>query len=140
MKRALKNKEGKIVGFTLLDREDNRLLLDFTLRLHKDGWGKSYAKCKGVQLANIILWHPPGTVIDHINDNGLDNRRKNLEIVLDKENKRRSIKRKPRPIGIEGKRNPFGGEAILKKYGKKYFSNLAKQSHIKRRLRSSDVK
>lgn len=52
-------------------------------------------KRKKVRMSHFVLDYPPGTlpedsVIDHLNHDGLDNRRENLEVVSQAENMSRS--------------------------------------------------
>lgn len=52
---------------------------------HKAGLGKGYAyrkrEKKTLLMHRLIMGEPVGHVIDHMNGNGLDNRRKNLRIT-----------------------------------------------------------
>ena len=64
---------------------------------------------KKVHLHRLILQSKKGLVVDHINRNGLDNRRSNLRVVTIQENLRNQI----RPNNKTG----FTGVAIFKGYG-----------------------
>lgn len=79
-------------GHALLDKEDFRLLSKFKWR--KNGrYVSTCHKGKTTYLHLAILWRPNGMVIDHINGNTKDNRRKNLRVctqVENAQNKRRS--------------------------------------------------
>lgn len=48
--------------------------------------GRDRASKKQVYMHRIILGAKPGEIVDHINGNGLDNRRKNLRICTVKQN------------------------------------------------------
>jgi HNH endonuclease len=49
--------------------------------------GKAKLEKKTVQMHRVIMNVPDGMVIDHINNNGLDNRRDNLRICTNTENR-----------------------------------------------------
>jgi len=76
---------------TLVDDEDYECLKDFKWTLMRQQNVKSqYAQCKihgRVQLMHrIITSAPRGSVVDHINGNGLDNRKNNLRVCSQADN------------------------------------------------------
>ena len=67
--------------------------------------GTTYAlrsKPVTVYMHTQILKTPAGLHVDHINGNGLDNRRENIRCVRPKDNSRRIRKRKPSRAGYKG--------------------------------------
>lgn len=78
--------------FALVDYKDYEYLNEFKWHLHKNG-NQLYARTifylnkqrKGIYMHRFIL-EPNGKCIDHINGNGLDNRRCNLRICERHEN------------------------------------------------------
>jgi len=92
--------------------------------------GRYYAKLStGVKLHQIIVGKvPPGYCIDHINGNGLDNRRENLRICTYSQNNMNhgpSIKRRSSPyrgVVFNKKRNKY--EAHIKIGGKMTYIGL----------------
>jgi D-Tyr-tRNAtyr deacylase len=85
----LKKKDGTILE-TIIDTDDLGKLLSFRCRLTTDNnyarifYG--YPEKKSVGLHRFLLGSPEGLVIDHINHNTLDNRRKNLRVATIAEN------------------------------------------------------
>jgi hypothetical protein len=85
-------------GFALIDRADLSLIAGRTWRAAKLGRGSHtlYAvvgswnpKTKGVRLIlmhRLILKARPGQNVDHVNGNGLDNRRRNLRFATHTQN------------------------------------------------------
>lgn len=80
-------------GEYLIDKCDEFLVRKFAFYIATTYNGKRYAKTNGdpeikngTLLHRIILNPPTGLVVDHINRNSLDNRRKNLRIVSQREN------------------------------------------------------
>jgi hypothetical protein len=61
-----------------------------------------------VRLHRMIMGEPVGMVIDHINDNGLDNRRSNLRVCTSQDNVRNM--RKPR----SGKTSKYKGVSLVR--------------------------
>lgn len=58
-------------------------------------WIQEGKKRLKIRMHRFVLYLPPGSltpnqVVDHLNDDGLDNRRENLEIITQEENMRRS--------------------------------------------------
>lgn len=77
---------------------------------------------EGKQIAKMVMLHreiinvPNGMVIDHINGNGLDNRKVNLRICTHQQNAQNSKKRK-------GKRSKYKGVSWFGRKGK-WFSRI----------------
>lgn len=55
-----------------------------------------------VQMARYILNAPPGTLVDHISHDTLDNRRSNLRICTLTENNRNQMRRRDNKSGFKG--------------------------------------
>lgn len=74
---------------TIIDDADFELLSKCAWHLKRDK-NKYYArgkyKGKNVLLHKLLIYVPDGFVIDHINGNGLDNRRSNLRVITQREN------------------------------------------------------
>lgn len=79
--------------FVLIDEEDWDLVSQYTWTLHRSGkyvycrrWVRVNGKIKWVFLHNELMNTPKGKIVDHINHNGLDNRRSNLRICTYSQN------------------------------------------------------
>lgn len=94
----------------MIDIGDAEKVMQFKWYTHKCGekriqfraltrpWIKSEKKYVTVYMHRFIMDAPPGMKVDHINGNGLDNRRENLRICTHSENnfnKRKPIKDNP---------------------------------------------
>jgi len=83
-------------GHTVLaDDADMELLLPHSWYLSRAaGSNRLYAAARirgtrlKVRMHRLIMDPPPGMVVHHINNNGLDNRRCNLEVVTTRQNLR----------------------------------------------------
>ena len=63
-----------------------------------------------VSLHDVILWKPKGFIIDHINGDSLDNRRKNLRVCTYSENCQNTKIRKDNTSGVRGVNRKQGTE------------------------------
>lgn len=82
----LKNKEFKIVGFALIDIEDYELCKDYKWYLDSSGYARTSINGQKIRLHRFLLNPNKGEIVDHINRNRLDCRKKNMRIVSSKEN------------------------------------------------------
>jgi hypothetical protein len=101
----------------LIDAVDAHLLILrhwYTIRHRHTGYVVSHSKKNGretlIRLHRVILDNPNG-VVDHINGNGLDNRRSNLRVCTIAENCRNSAKYR------SGKTSTYKG---VSKFGNKW--------------------
>jgi hypothetical protein len=92
--KKIKLSQGKI---TLVDNSDFEYLSKFKWHAH-ERHGHWYAlrtgiKGKVIRMHRVIIKANQNKMVDHINGDGLDNRRKNLRIATQSENARNAIKR-----------------------------------------------
>lgn len=84
--------------FALVDDEDYEFLNQWKWCYQIPGYAvrgiKKNGKTKIMIMHRVILKASRGTVLDHINGNGLDNRRSNLRICTQQQNTRNSHKRR----------------------------------------------
>lgn len=100
----LENRKGEVVGKALIDREDlNKVLRRRWCRSKRSKYRNAvYASSScptAVDMHTFILGKQEGKVIDHINGNGLDNRKKNLEHVSRSANNRNQTPHK-KSVGV----------------------------------------
>lgn len=92
------------VKLMYVDNEDAYLFYDKKISISKDNHAKTYyAKTKCGSVHRLIM--NPSTnknLIDHINQNGLDNRKNNLRIVNTQINNKNATVRIDSPLGIKG--------------------------------------
>jgi hypothetical protein len=89
----------------LMDDSDYGLVNQYYWYIFQShGCKYAQAKIKGstVYMHRLIMNPPEDMVVDHINFNGLDNRRKNLRIVTLKENSRTNSKREKLKSHLHG--------------------------------------
>lgn len=92
MEVPLRNRAGLKIAATIVSPEDYENVIKFPWRFYN--WkGSKYAIGNDGNLSHFIVGKPPpGHVVDHINHNGLDNRRENLRTVtmsFNSQNKRK---------------------------------------------------
>lgn len=84
--------------YALIDNEDLELILGYKWRLEKNR-NDIYAiatlkdKNRSIRMHRLIMKAQKGDQIDHINHNGLDNRKTNLRIVTTSQNQMNRLKR-----------------------------------------------
>ena len=101
--------------FILVDDEDFERLSRYTWSLHKAENEVYYARNKKIgQIARFILNAPKSKQVDHINRNGLDNRKCNLRLCTQKQNLRNSKLRKNNLLFMKGVQK---NEGVNSKHG-----------------------
>lgn len=94
--------------FAIVDDVDFEAISKFKWCAHKHRGGRFYAVRKGEKRCSLILMHRmisgagPSLVVDHINHNGLDNRRENLRVCTNVENLRNANLSKNNSSGFKG--------------------------------------
>lgn len=100
---VLKNIKCREVGRALIDIEDVDRVRRHKWRLCADGYVAADTRFRGgIKLARFIMKPDKELVIDHINHNPLDNRKKNLRIVTQAINVRNTRIRKTNKTGVVG--------------------------------------
>ncbi len=71
-------------------------------RYKRTYYAVKYEAGKYYFLHNLIMCPPAGMLVDHINGNGLDNRRENLRFCMPDQNKQNARKRLDNSTGFKG--------------------------------------
>ena len=91
-------------GYTIVDTQDYERLKRFKWRLRKDKttcYAITTYKGNTVSLHRLLLNAPKGFEVDHINGDGLDNRRDNLRVVTHQENmQKKSVSKGNKMVNI----------------------------------------
>lgn len=82
----LKNKNFKIVGIAIIDIDDYELCKNHKWYLDSSGYARTSIDNHKIRLHRFLLNPHDEELVDHINRNRLDCRRKNMRIVTRKEN------------------------------------------------------
>jgi hypothetical protein len=96
--------------FAIVDKDDFDYLNQWNWAVARRIGSPSYAirgewengKQKTVRMHRLVMNAPNGTQVDHINGNGLDNRRKNLRFCTTKQNLRNRGKNSRNTSGYKG--------------------------------------
>jgi hypothetical protein len=111
-----------------VDDEDYEWLKRFRWHLHRSGkrtwYARRFSGDRGIMMHNEILSPLPGVVVDHINHNGLDNRRANLRLCMPADNVRNSRPRKnssSKYKGVSWDRNSKKWRARISRAGVEYY-------------------
>lgn len=120
----------------LVDDADYELVSGFrwSVLIGKNGYpyAMRWVSSKPVLMHRFLLSTPKGMVVDHINGNGLDNRRENIRICSHTENMRNRRINRNNTTGFKGVSVSLGRkkkyQASLERFGKKitfgYFEKL----------------
>jgi len=124
----LRNRAGVIVEFALVEEQDFERVNDYKWHLNTNGYAAGHVKRQSILLHHFILKKPDvGYVIDHINQDKLDNQLSNLRQISYSENaqnKSRTItdKRTSKYIGVS---YDIKGSKYVSRYATKklYYGN-----------------
>lgn len=97
----LRDRKGA-VRRALLDQDDAHLLGSYTWSICPKGYVRRKSHGRQVYLHRLILGAPVGQMVDHINGDGLDNRRFNLRLCSHAENARNCQLAKNNRSGFKG--------------------------------------
>lgn len=106
MNIPLKNKEGSIVAYAIVDEEDYEKVSNYKWygRKVKDEYKYAISSInnKNIRMHHFVFQKPTerNTVVDHINGNGLDNRKSNLRIATRKQNAQNKSNNSTSYIGV----------------------------------------
>lgn len=106
-------------GVTLVSDEDYEYLMNWKWR-RIDSTSTSYVVRRGanthrVHMHRVIMKPPSDMVVDHINGNGLDNRRENLRVCTTREN----VQNKRMPV-----HNTVGYKGVTRHHSGKYQAQI----------------
>ena len=74
------NKNGKKIEETMVDENIYHDLVKYSWSLNSNGYVQGYVEGETVLMSRYLMNYKGGDVIDHLNENRLDNRRKNLRV------------------------------------------------------------
>jgi hypothetical protein len=77
---------------TYLDLEDYDRIRGFSIFVSDHNYVKTYIDGKDIYLHRYLVNAKPGTIIDHINEDTLDNRKSNLRFITQSGNQQNSSK------------------------------------------------
>jgi hypothetical protein len=80
-------------GYALVDIDDYKILNKYSwshFNVSKSTYARATVNGKQINMHRVIMSAPKGMLVDHINGNGLDNRKINLRLCTHSENARNS--------------------------------------------------
>lgn len=113
-------------SYTIVDKADYQFLSQWKWRKNSQGYVRR-SLANGEFLHRIILDVPKDKLVDHINRNPLDNRKRNLRLCSPSENNINQKKRKDNKSGYRGVSwysTPQKWAADIKYENKRYFLGL----------------
>jgi hypothetical protein len=91
-------------GYALVSSEDLAKVSRHSWRLGSDGYALSTVNGKSVRMHQFVMGRGRGDVIDHVNGDKLDNRRRNLRVATTQENSRNRPAQSNNKAGYKGVR------------------------------------
>ena len=76
----------KEVARVLIDLEDIDKVKERKWSLSSKGYARNYTEGKNLFMHRLLIEVPDGFLVDHVNGNGLDNRKENLRLVTNQQN------------------------------------------------------
>lgn len=124
---------GEVVAYAIVDKEDAAWALQFTWRRKRCAIGRTAYANRSLQrnkkqvilsMHRELMGHPEGLEVDHINGNGMDNRRSNLRICCHAQNMVNRPMSKNNKVGYKGVRwdsDRHKYRAVIRHDGKYYW-------------------
>lgn len=108
----------------IMDREDEMMLDNYAICRTDNGYAKVYAHGKQYYLHRFLLEAPRHMQVDHINGDGLDNRRTNLRLVTPSQNQWNRGKKQSSRTGYKGVTRGSNGRFLAR------IMHQNKQTHL----------
>jgi hypothetical protein len=124
-KIPLRNKEGKILKYTIIDDDDFERVSKHSWCIEKSRsyiYANSRINYKMVMLHRFIMNCPKDKIVDHKNMNTLDNRKCNLRICTKSQNQMNRGKTKNNTTGFKG--------VIFNKEKDKFIARITKDKKV----------
>ncbi len=92
--------------FALIDDDEFDTVSMFKWHLHPSGYARMGYRVEGrvisASMHRFIMWEPLGMQVDHINRNKLDNRKENLRLATNGQNKQNGLRYASNTSGYKG--------------------------------------
>ncbi len=135
----LYDKKSNRVAEALVDREDVEMLRKYKWYCQK--YARAHIGGKLVFMHRLIMNPGENLIVDHINHNRLDNRKKNLKVCTTKENAR-NLKPKEKSLGLRGITEQKGRYIVTIGYDRKkvYIGTFSDIEKAKRARVEAEIK